>query len=123
MQFFKFAALLAFPILAAATPGGSPPVTTTVTVPAAPTSTPASECNTGDLQCCQSTTTSTSTEGAALLALIGVVLTDPTVLLGTGCSPISVIGLGSGACTAAPVCCDNNSFNGLVAIGCVPVTL
>ncbi|KAI5118970.1 hypothetical protein M0805_001109 [Coniferiporia weirii] len=107
MQFFMLAALLALPILATATAGD----------------TPASECDTGDLQCCESTTTSTSTEGQALLALIGVVLTDPTVLLGSGCSPISVIGLGDGACTASPVCCDDNSFNGLVAIGCVPVTL
>jgi hypothetical protein len=45
----------------------------------------------------------------ALLGLLGIVLTDLTALVGLGCSPISVIGVGSGsACSATPVCCENN---------------
>ncbi|KAI5118972.1 hypothetical protein M0805_001111 [Coniferiporia weirii] len=127
MQFFKLAALLASPILAAATPGGAPttkpPVTTTVTVTATPTATTVSQCNTGDIQCCQSTESASSASGAALLGLLGIVLDDLNVLIGVTCSPISVIGVGGDSCDASPVCCEDNSFNGLIAIGCVPITL
>lgn len=39
-----------------------------------------------------------------------MVLQDLSVLLGLGCSPISVVGVGSGsACDASPVCCQNNA--------------
>ena len=30
-------------------------------------------------------------------------------LLGVGCSPISVIGVGGNSCSANPVCCTNNA--------------
>ncbi|KAI0701320.1 hydrophobin [Cytidiella melzeri] len=81
-------------------------------------------CDTGSIQCCQSTESASSASGTALLKSIGVVVTDPDVLLGLTCSPISVIGVGSGtACDASPVCCENNSFGSLVSIGCVPVSI
>lgn len=85
---------------------------------------------------------STSSEGNFLLELLGVVLGDITGLIGLNCSPISVIGVGTGnACSASPVCCENNnvvrvlvlsyiamnelilSQGGLISIGCVPITL
>ncbi|KIP08222.1 hydrophobin [Phlebiopsis gigantea 11061_1 CR5-6] len=107
------ASILALPLLAVATPlevrqNGS--------------------CDTGSLQCCQSTVSTTSTNGQDLLGtlegLLGVVLGDVTGLLGLGCSPISVVGVGSGnACTASPVCCSNNAVGGLINIGCIPITL
>ena len=51
---------------------------------------------------------SSSTEANLLVALLGVVLGDLTGLVGLQCSPINVIGVGSGnACTASPVCCSN----------------
>ena len=50
-----------------------------------------------------------SAAGAALLGLLGVVVQDLNVLLGLDCSPISVVGVGSGSeCSASPVCCENN---------------
>ncbi|OBZ65622.1 Fruiting body protein SC3 [Grifola frondosa] len=59
-----------------------------------------------------------------LLGLIGVVISDVDALVGLTCSPISVIGVGSGsACTANPVCCDSSPIGGLVSIGCVPVNV
>ncbi|EIW58088.1 fungal hydrophobin, partial [Trametes versicolor FP-101664 SS1] len=80
-------------------------------------------CSTGPIQCCESTESAASPDGVALLDSLGVVVQGVNVLLGLGCSPISVIGAGGGACSANAVCCENNSFGGLVSIGCVPVIL
>ncbi|KAI8974198.1 hydrophobin, partial [Trametes punicea] len=81
-------------------------------------------CSTGALQCCQSTESANSAAGAALLGLLGIVLQDVNVLLGLDCSPITVIGVGTGdACSANTVCCEDNSHGSLVSIGCVPVSL
>ncbi|KAJ3836836.1 fungal hydrophobin [Lentinula raphanica] len=119
-----FYAFFAFAILAAATPGNQPVTTTvTVTAPASTTTETAGQCTTGDLQCCDSTTTAGSAAGAAILGLLGVVVEDLNVLLGLSCSPITVIGVGSSSCTSNAVCCEDNSWGSLVSIGCVPVTL
>ncbi|KDQ51801.1 hypothetical protein JAAARDRAFT_704037 [Jaapia argillacea MUCL 33604] len=85
---------------------------------------PASGCNTGPIQCCQSVESASSPSAAAILGPLGVVLQDVNVLVGLTCSPITVVGVGSGSeCSASPVCCQDNSYGGLISIGCVPVTL
>nr|ABB84487.1 HGFI [Grifola frondosa]ABO42329.1 hydrophobin [Grifola frondosa] len=82
------------------------------------------QCTTGQLQCCESTSTANDPATSELLGLIGVVISDVDALVGLTCSPISVIGVGSGsACTANPVCCDSSPIGGLVSIGCVPVNV
>ncbi|GJE99902.1 fungal hydrophobin [Phanerochaete sordida] len=102
-------ATLAFAFLAAATP--SP-----VAVRA--------DCSAGDIQCCDSVTQANSAAATAALGLVGVAVQDVTGLVGLTCSPISVIGVGSGsACSSNVVCCENNSFGSLISIGCVPITL
>ncbi|KAI0628883.1 hydrophobin 2 [Trametes polyzona] len=81
-------------------------------------------CSTGAIQCCQSTTEANSAAGSAILGLLGVVLQDLTGLIGLGCSPISVVGVGSGnGCNAETVCCQNNNVGGLLSVGCIPVSL
>ncbi|KDR79235.1 hypothetical protein GALMADRAFT_93133 [Galerina marginata CBS 339.88] len=110
---FKVISALALATLAAAT-------VTPVRRTSAP---PASQCNTGDLQCCQTVQSASSPSGAALLALVGVAVGSVTALVGGTCSPISVVGIAGNSCSAQPVCCSNNSFNGLVAIGCTPVNI
>ncbi|ETW76432.1 hydrophobin-like protein [Heterobasidion irregulare TC 32-1] len=85
---------------------------------------PASQCDTAPVQCCDSVQSAGSPAAANELGLLGIVVQDLNIPVGLTCTPISVIGVGSGAsCDASPVCCEDNSYNGVVAIGCVPVDL
>ncbi|KAJ3991814.1 fungal hydrophobin [Lentinula boryana] len=145
-----FYAFFAFAILAAATPGGVkptttvPPVTTTVTVtaPATTTTITSGSCTTGPIQCCDSTESvrlilryrgnslqiiffaqAGSAAGSLLLGLLGIVVQDLNVLLGIGCSPITVIGASGSSCSAQTVCCEDNAVGGLISIGCIPIIL
>lgn len=118
-----FYLLVAFTVLAAAVPGGSPTTTVTVTANPSPTPIPPSQCNTGDIQCCNSVQSASSSPVTLLLGLLGIVLSDLNVLVGITCSPLSIIGIGGNSCTAQPVCCTNNNFNGLIAIGCTPINI
>ncbi|TFK38443.1 fungal hydrophobin-domain-containing protein [Crucibulum laeve] len=101
------------------------PVTTTVTVTAPPTTTTitSSQCTTGPVQCCNSVQAANSAAASALLGLLGVVVDDVTALVGITCTPITVIGVGGNSCNAQTVCCENNSFKGVIAIGCTPVNI
>ncbi|ESK86849.1 hydrophobin [Moniliophthora roreri MCA 2997] len=112
--------LMAFTVLAAAT---CTPTTVTVTPPASTATQPASQCNTGPIQCCNSVQSASSTPASNVLGLLGVTLTDLNVLVGLTCSPVTILGGIFGGCSATPVCCENNSFGGVIAIGCVPVNL
>ncbi|GJF00058.1 fungal hydrophobin [Phanerochaete sordida] len=107
---FAVATLLALPLLAVATP--------------LEVRQSAGSCSTGSVQCCDSTVSSTSAEGNLLAGLLGIVLGDITGLIGLTCSPISVVGVGSGSeCSANVVCCSNTQVGGLIGIGCLPITL
>ncbi|KAK7681844.1 hypothetical protein QCA50_015191 [Cerrena zonata] len=121
--FYMFSALT---LLAAATPApwAIPPPATTIALPPTPTA-PVSpnQCNTGPVQCCTSTSTATDANAATLLGLLGIIISGLDVIVGMGCSPISVIGVGGGACSAKAVCCEDNSHGNLISIGCIPVTL
>ncbi|KAF8178033.1 hydrophobin-251, partial [Pholiota molesta] len=81
-------------------------------------------CNTGPVQCCNSVQNADAPGISSLLALVGASVNGLTGQVGVTCSPISVIGGGVGSdCTAQPVCCSNNSFNGVVALGCTPINV
>ncbi|KAH7920320.1 fungal hydrophobin [Leucogyrophana mollusca] len=83
-----------------------------------------SQCNTGSISCCNSVQSSSSNVVTSLLGLLGIVLGDLTGQVGIGCTPITVVGTGSGAtCTQEPVCCTNNYYNGLINVGCSPINL
>ncbi|KIJ29212.1 hypothetical protein M422DRAFT_269392 [Sphaerobolus stellatus SS14] len=112
-----------FAILATATePPVTVTVTSTVTAPAATET--VSQCNTGSTQCCTSVQSSSSDLITSLFGLLDIVLGDITGLVGLGCTPISILGLGSGAnCAQQPVCCTNVTFNGLINIGCTAISL
>ncbi|KAF9043362.1 hydrophobin [Panaeolus papilionaceus] len=81
-------------------------------------------CNTGPVQCCNSLFEAEDEHITDLAALLGVATGAITGQAGLNCSPITLIGLGSGAkCTTQPVCCTDNKFNGLINFGCSPVAL
>ncbi|KAF8919519.1 fungal hydrophobin-domain-containing protein [Mucidula mucida] len=82
-----------------------------------------SDCSTAPIQCCDTVTTASDPAASSILSSIGVVVQDISALVGLTCSPITVIGVGGGECSASPVCCEDNSHGGLISIGCVPVTL
>ncbi|KAK0223741.1 fungal hydrophobin-domain-containing protein [Armillaria fumosa] len=106
---------------------GLPPMPPTVRSPTRvarnkPSGTP-SQCSTGSLQCCNSVQDSTSGVVSALLGLLGIHLGGANVPIGLTCSPLSIIGIGGNSCSQQTVCCENNSFNGLIAIGCTPINI
>ncbi|KIJ92755.1 hypothetical protein K443DRAFT_648166 [Laccaria amethystina LaAM-08-1] len=81
-------------------------------------------CNTGSLQCCNQTFSSTSGTAGLLGALLNLNLGQLTGQIGLSCTPISVIGAGGGAsCTQQPVCCSGNTYYGLINVGCSPISL
>ncbi|KAL1699554.1 Sc3 protein [Schizophyllum commune] len=124
-------AFVAFGALVAALPGGhpgttTPPVTTTVTVTSPPSTTTitGNSCSSGPVQCCNSVEQQANSKSASLLlGLLGIVLQDLNVIVGLGCTPITVIGAGGNGCEATTVCCENNEFNGLINIGCTPINI
>ncbi|KAI0674335.1 fungal hydrophobin-domain-containing protein [Trametes maxima] len=135
-MFARLPALVTFTslaVLAVATPNAKrwneppPAKTTTITVtaqPPAPTGGSGSTCSTGPVQCCNSVTSSSDASVSGLLGLLGVVLGGVESLVGLGCSPISVVGVGSGnACSSNVVCCQNNAVGGLISVGCLPISL
>ncbi|RDX56954.1 fungal hydrophobin [Lentinus brumalis] len=74
--------------------------------------------------CCSTVGSASDPSIAKELGLLGVVLSGLDVLVGVDCSPITVIGVGSGGCSGGTtVTCTDNSHGGLVEIGCVPITL
>ncbi|KIJ28123.1 hypothetical protein M422DRAFT_190150 [Sphaerobolus stellatus SS14] len=91
---------------------------------AAPSPQSVNQCNTGTTSCCNTVESATDSPVASLLGLLGIVLGDITGQIGLGCTPITVIGVGSGAnCAQQPVCCTGNTFNGLINVGCTPISL
>ncbi|KDQ34021.1 putative class I hydrophobin superfamily [Pleurotus ostreatus PC15] len=85
--------------------------------------TPASSCSTSSLACFQNSGTAKDAGIASLIATLGIDVGDIDGLIGATCSPITSIGAGDASCSAKALCCDNNTFKGVAASGCVPVDL
>ncbi|KAF8963577.1 fungal hydrophobin-domain-containing protein, partial [Flammula alnicola] len=80
-------------------------------------------CDTGSTVCCTSLQSSSTTGLAELAGLLGISLGSITPIVGLSCSPLNILGLGGNSCSAQPACCSNNSFGGLLALGCNPLNL
>jgi len=79
-----------------------------------------SQCNTGSAQCCNSVHPAGSGGMVdELLSKVGAV-----VQLGTqvGVSCTGIVGKGSD-CKQQPVCCEGNSYSGIVNIGCSHISI
>ncbi|KAF8154177.1 hydrophobin 2 [Crassisporium funariophilum] len=89
------------------------------------------QCSTGPIQCCNQVGTLThsltlQTQGLGLaddFELLGIVIDPIDAVIGVNCSPITVGGIGGNSCNAQPVCCSNNTYNGLVNVGCIVVNI
>ncbi|KAJ7591622.1 hydrophobin 2 [Mycena floridula] len=72
--------------------------------------------------CCSSVQDASAPGISSILALLGINVSSVTGLVGLGCSPITVVGAGNGACSSTTVTCQDNSHSA-ISLGCVPVTL
>ncbi|KAG8217146.1 hydrophobin [Butyriboletus roseoflavus] len=77
-----------------------------------------SSCDTGSVQCCTQYYSQYEYESqySSVLQALGINLSNYQGLVGTQCT-------GSTVCDQQPVCCTGNSFNGLVVVGCSPITI
>ncbi|EDR03555.1 type 1 hydrophobin [Laccaria bicolor S238N-H82] len=81
-------------------------------------------CNTGSMQCCNQTFASDSKQANVLASLLNINLSQFTGQVGTSCTPISALAISQGgSCTQQPVCCDGNTFHGLIVVGCSPINV
>ncbi|KAH7882845.1 hydrophobin [Phlebopus sp. FC_14] len=82
------------------------------------------ECNTGPVNCCNNV--QDVSDASAILSQINLadVLAGVVGQVGFDCSPITGLGMGSGAtCQQQSVCCNGNRLNGLININCSPVNI
>ncbi|OAX39835.1 fungal hydrophobin [Rhizopogon vinicolor AM-OR11-026] len=81
-------------------------------------------CNTGTVSCCQTIYPSNSSALSKITSALNIPLDPVQGFVGMGCSPLSVIGPGSGAvCTQESVCCSGNTYYGLINIGCTAINI
>ncbi|KAJ7587121.1 hydrophobin 2 [Mycena floridula] len=57
----------------------------------------------------------------AILNSLGIDVSSIAAQVSLGCSPISVIDIGNGACSTTTVYCEDNSHS-LISLGCIPIT-
>ncbi|KAF8154175.1 fungal hydrophobin-domain-containing protein [Crassisporium funariophilum] len=81
------------------------------------------QCNTGPIQCCNQVGTVDSLGLADDFEAKGIVIDPFDAVIAVNCSPITIGGVGGNSCNAQPVCCNNNTYNGLVNVGCVVVNI
>ncbi|KAG7442568.1 fungal hydrophobin [Guyanagaster necrorhizus] len=94
-----------------------------VAAPATNTTVTGGSCNTGSAQCCKSVQDPSSSVVQEALGLLDIPIGDVTAGVGLTCDPITIIGLGTTQCANQPVCCKDNNYNGVVALGCTPINV
>ncbi|KAI0791382.1 fungal hydrophobin-domain-containing protein [Abortiporus biennis] len=84
-----------------------------------------SQCNTGNVQCCNQVQRAGAPGMSTIIQQLldlDIPVQNADTNIGTDCTPINALGMGNGAnCASEPVCCDNNTEDGLIGVGCSPV--
>ncbi|TFK17394.1 hypothetical protein FA15DRAFT_605142 [Coprinopsis marcescibilis] len=81
------------------------------------------QCNGGHVLCCDAleSANSLSAPVKGKLETLNIDATQLTGQIGVACTGVNVFGIGaSPSCSNQQVCCNNNNFNGVVALGCIP---
>ncbi|KXN91401.1 Hydrophobin-1 [Leucoagaricus sp. SymC.cos] len=108
------AALVALPIIVSATPAPSYPSGSHPS---------GGQCNIGEVHCCKHTQQFPGNSVATANSLLGLPI-DIVPMLGFGCTPITVLGVGGTSCSAQTVCCEGNKFTSLLNLfPCSPVNI
>ncbi|KAF8519120.1 fungal hydrophobin [Hysterangium stoloniferum] len=77
------------------------------------------QCGTSPALCCTAVGAASDSAVISALGLLAGLLNGITGIVGVGCVPI----IGTVNCAQQPVCCTGNEFNGLINIGCSPISL
>ncbi|PFH49488.1 hypothetical protein AMATHDRAFT_147596 [Amanita thiersii Skay4041] len=80
-------------------------------------------CNTENQQCCNDVQNNLDQYALGQLALVGINVEDVTGMVGLTCTPVSVLAASGQSCNQQTVCCSNNNFAGVVAVGCTPINV
>ncbi|KAG7446027.1 hydrophobin 2 [Guyanagaster necrorhizus] len=80
-------------------------------------------CSVGSLQCCTYVQTPQEEPAQTLIALLGIPTAGLTGDVGITCDPVTVIGPGTFQCNKQLACCTGTNYNGIVVLGCTPITL
>lgn len=80
-------------------------------------------CSTGPVQCCNSVKKKDDPSLTSTYESLGITVQDVTGDVGVTCSPITVVGAGGTSCSGQTVCCSNNTYNGVIAIGCTTINI
>ncbi|PFH47912.1 hypothetical protein AMATHDRAFT_150975 [Amanita thiersii Skay4041] len=82
-----------------------------------------SYCNSGSVQCCNSIEQASTEILTLVLSTTGMTSDQISGQVGVTCSPVTDMGESGNSCSAQTVCCENNNFNGLIALGCTPINI
>ncbi|TFK38721.1 hypothetical protein BDQ12DRAFT_735372 [Crucibulum laeve] len=74
------------------------------------------------IQCCNSVDQASGYQTSQILGLLDIVVVPNTALVGTTCNPVPAWSLYPYACNYQLLCCQDASFNGIVAVGCFQLT-
>ncbi|KAG6906771.1 hypothetical protein DXG01_012160 [Tephrocybe rancida] len=81
----------------------------------------ADSCSTGEQHCCNTAQDAKSTNAFFMDSFVGAGLLGAIGQVGLTCTPVTALGVSGTSCSSQAVCCSNNNFNGVVALGCTPV--
>jgi len=76
------------------------------------------KCKSGAIQCCNSVSNSANPVVKTISGLVKAKLPTDNIPIGLGCSAI-----GEHSCSSHTVCCEDNSYSGLIAIGCIAINI